>query len=290
MFMQTTTFGKQTSAIRPIEQADIRRILRMVDEAWRVHIRLSPLELGAKISLLPGFLVEDKIGLRGFMVIEPQHPNAALIMAAGLRDTWNVNSYLGLLLPEVERVAQADDLAALVHIGNGTWLTRGLLDYGFETREWILAFERYDPEPPTPVAEPAAIRAAHYNDLGAILLVDTLAFDRVWRKSVGNFSEALANAEFFIVAELDGQIIGYEWCEIYHRHAHLTRLAVHPDYQGRGIGSQLLRRAIVSALEKGVEVITLNTQENNHRSRKLYEQFGFVFTQQRLPVLSKRLK
>lgn len=267
----------------------MRKIMRMVNDAWRVHIRLSPLELSAKIGTMPGFVVEDKAGLRGFMIVEPQHPHAALIMAAGLQDTWNVKPYLELLLPKVEQIARYEGLSALVHIGNGAWLTRGLWDYGFETREWILAFERFDENPPAKVAEPTTLRPAHYNDLGAILLLDTLAFDRVWRKSVGNFSEALANAELFIVAELDGQIVGYEWCEIYQRHAHLTRLAVHPHYQGRGIGSQLLYRAIIDALDKGVDLITLNTQENNQRSRLLYERFGFRYTKQRLPVLYKDL-
>ncbi|MCP3907878.1 MAG: GNAT family N-acetyltransferase, partial [Oceanicoccus sp.] len=43
------------------------------------------------------------------------------------------------------------------------------------------------------------------------------------------------------------------------------------------------------ALAGGVNLITLNTQENNHRSRALYERFGFVDTKQRIPVLWKDL-
>jgi ribosomal-protein-alanine N-acetyltransferase len=261
----------------------------MVDDVWRVHIRLSPLELNAKIRAMPGFLVEDRVGIRGFIVIEPQHPNVAVIMAAALRDTWNVRAYLDLLLPEIERAARVENLSILAHIGNDAWLTQGLWEHGFETREWILAFERTSPDSPPAVAQPALIRPAHYRDLGTIVLLDTLAFDRVWRKSVGNFSEALAGADFFMVAELDGQIIGYEWCEIYRRHAHLTRLAVHPRYQGHGLGAQLLHRAISDALSRNVDLITLNTQEKNHRSRLLYERFGFVYTRQRMPVLAKIL-
>src|SRR6185295_4662645 len=112
----------------------------------------------------------------------------------------------------------------------------------------------------------------------------------IWRKSVGNFNEALASADSFAVAELGGQIVGYEWYERYHKHAHLTRLAVHPAYQSRGIGTQLLHAAITDALANGVNMITLNTQEDNNRSRALYERFGFVYTQQRMPVLWKNLK
>ena len=92
-----------------------------------------------------------------------------------------------------------------------------------------------------------------------------------------------------MVAILDDRLVAYEWCDIYQRHAHLTRLAVHPDYQGRGIGGQLLYRAITDALEAGADQITLNTMESNQRSRALYERFGFVDTKQRLPVLWKDL-
>jgi ribosomal-protein-alanine N-acetyltransferase len=66
-------------------------------------------------------------------------------------------------------------------------------------------------------------------------------------------------------------------------------LAIHPDYQGLGIGAQLLSRAISDALANGVTFITLNTQETNRRSRALYRRFGFVQTKQRVPVLWKDL-
>jgi ribosomal protein S18 acetylase RimI-like enzyme len=239
---------------------------------------------------MPGFLAEDKGGLRGFIIMEPQRPYTALIIAAGLRDTWSVKPYLDLLLPEIEHVARLEQLPALAHIGNVAWLVDELLARGFKIHEWVLAFERHGVEPPPPAPTPAWIRSAHYTDLPAILALDGLAFNHIWRKSAGNFSEALANADSFALAEIDGQIVGYTWYERYNRHAHLTRLAVHPASQGRGIGAQLLHRAITDALSNGVNMITLNTQENNYRSRSLYERFGFVHTQQRMPVLWKDLQ
>jgi len=122
------------------------------------------------------------------------------------------------------------------------------------------------------------------------MALDRLAFDRIWHKSIRNLNEALARASSFTVASLDGRIVAYEWCEIYGQQAHLTRLAVHPDYQGRGIGTQLLYQAIVDAIEAGAELISLNTQEDNHRSRALYRRYGFVDTKRRMPVLCKELK
>jgi ribosomal protein S18 acetylase RimI-like enzyme len=283
------TINHQTTVVRSITEADAEDILRLIDSARRVHMRIPSDSLKAKIKTAPGLLAEDRVGLRGFILIESQHSDTALVVAAALRDTWGMRPYLDSLLPEIERTAQAKGLSKLVHIGYDDWLIDSLRERGFETSEWIVNFERFGTWPKAIVSMPAVMRTAHLSDLPAILDLDALTFNQLWRKSAGNFSEALARAVSFVVAEMDGQIVGYEWCEIYRKHAHLARLAVHPNYQGHGIGAQLLYQAIVDTLTRGVTLITLNTQEDNHRSHALYKRFGFVQTEQRVPVLCKIL-
>jgi ribosomal-protein-alanine N-acetyltransferase len=282
--------ARTSPKVRAIAQSDLRRVLRMIDTAWRVSMRVSPLELSAKLKTSPGFLIEDHVGLRGFMMVEPHPPSVALVMATGVHDTWKIEAYLDLLLPEIERAVRLKNLTSLVYIGGAPWLIDELQQRGFETREWIVAFERAGADAPPSVPEPAMIRTAHAKDLPALLTLDTLTFDHIWRKSLGNFNRGLANADSFMLAEIEEEIVGYEWCEIYHHRAHLTRLAVHPNYQGRGIGAQLLHRAITDALQHHVDRMTLNTQETNRRSRSLYHRFGFVDTNQRMPVLWKDME
>jgi ribosomal-protein-alanine N-acetyltransferase len=288
--MNPLATNRESTIVRPIETADVRRLMRLLDTSWRVHLRLAPVELHAKTKQNPGLVAEDDVGLRGFMMIEPLSSSVALLIAAGLRDTWSVQPFLDVLLPEMEKVAREHNLKALVYIGNASWLVDELRARRFETREWIVAFERFGQDPPPqPPQLPAHIRTAHNSDLPVLLELDDLAFDHIGHKTAGNFSEALARADSFKVAIIDDQIVAYEWCELYGLRAHLTRLAVHPQYQGRGIGAQLLYHAITDALAAGAQRITLNTQENNYRSRALYERFGFAFNQQRMPVLWKDL-
>lgn len=277
---------RQSTVVRPIRPGDIHQLMRLISTDWRVQLRIAPNELPAKIRSLPGFIAEDRVGLRGFMMFEPLPSKIGLMVAVGLRDTWRVEPYLDLLLPRLQETAQAQKQRALVYIGNAEWLVDDLKAHNFQTREWIVSFERPGTEPPpAPGPSPATLRTAHYNDLSALLKLDDLAFEHIWHKSAGNFSEALARADSFTVAEMDDQVVAYQWCELYGRHAHLTRLAVHPAYQGRGIGAQLLYRAITETLSLGATWITLNTQEHNQRSKMLYERFGFVNTRQRIPVL-----
>jgi len=281
-----TIAADQKTIVRPIRATDVPDILRLVDSARRVHLRLSPDSLKARLGSSPGFLAEDPVGLRGFMVIEPHISGTAVIVAAAVRDTWGVRPYLAAVLPEVEQAAREKG-AAITHIGYDEWLVDGLGEHGFEICEWIVNFERFGSWPKSIVTMPALVRTAHLHDLSAILALDNLVFDQLWRKTESNFSEALARAVSFVVAEMEGQIVGYEWCEIYRKHAHLARIAVHPNYEGLGIGSQLLYQAIVDSLSRNVNLITLNTQENNVRSHALYQRFDFVQTDQRIPVLCK---
>ena len=288
--MKIPATNRQSTIVRPIEPADIGPLMRMIDTAWRVHLRVAPSELHAKIKVNPGFVALDSVGLRGFMIIEPTPPNSALIIAAGLRDSWNISPFLDVLLPKAEQAALNNQLQALVYIGNSVWLVDELPRYGFKTREWIVTFERFNTTlPPEPNLTPAKIRTAHRRDLPDLLNLDDLVFDHIWHKSTGNFNQALASAGSFSVAIIDDKIVAYQWCDVYQKLAHLTRLAVHPEYQGLGIGAQMLHRAIVDVLEMGANVITLNTQETNKRSQALYTRFGFVNTKQRMPVLWKDL-
>lgn len=55
----------------------------------------------------------------------------------------------------------------------------------------------------------------------------------------------------------------------------LHLLAVHPDFQGRGVGRILLERAVALGRERGDRVIRLDTLTWNLPGRRLYEGFGF---------------
>ncbi len=52
-------------------------------------------------------------------------------------------------------------------------------------------------------------------------------------------------------------------------------LAVHPDVQGKGLGSELLRWAEEYSRSQGLKRITVGTQINNYAALRLYEKSGF---------------
>ena len=54
-------------------------------------------------------------------------------------------------------------------------------------------------------------------------------------------------------------------------------LAVHPDYQGRGIGAEMVRAAIRLAQDKGKKAIRLDAIASNTPGHRLYECLGFAY-------------
>ena len=54
-------------------------------------------------------------------------------------------------------------------------------------------------------------------------------------------------------------------------------LAVSPDIQGKGIGSEMIREAIRIALSKGMQAIRLDALASNTPAHKIYERLGFEY-------------
>ncbi|NER96816.1 MAG: ribosomal protein S18-alanine N-acetyltransferase, partial [Symploca sp. SIO1B1] len=58
--------------------------------------------------------------------------------------------------------------------------------------------------------------------------------------------------------------------------AHITILAVHPDWRGQGLGQLLLYALLKKAQELQLEWATLEVKPSNQAALSLYQKFGFV--------------
>lgn len=83
------------------------------------------------------------------------------------------------------------------------------------------------------------------------------------------------------VAETDGTIAGFLVLARRPGHLLLENVAVHPAFQGRGIGRRLLALAETRAAEHGFHTIRLYTHAVMVENQRLYERLGYVETERR---------
>jgi ribosomal-protein-alanine N-acetyltransferase len=178
-----------------------------------------------------------------------------------------------LLLP-LRRELHVRGVQTLAYIGLAEWLLERLLESGFERVNTIVAMQKSDWNVPDWGNQSVMVRQAREGDVQLVLDIDQSVFIPLWRNTVANLTEWLANS-FFVVADREGEVVGYECLMMIGKHAHLARVAVHPDHQGRRIGVRLLAEAVAHCRKQGAYGMTLNTQRDNWRSRRLYEWFGF---------------
>ena len=112
---------------------------------------------------------------------------------------------------------------------------------------------------------------------GAILSVDSSAFDRPWQLDEGAFHDALratATARVF-VSRRDRRIDGFVLAGVTERTGFIQRLAVHPASRRSGTATRLVARALEWTEKKRCTTTVVNTETSNHAALGLYRSLGF---------------
>jgi ribosomal protein S18 acetylase RimI-like enzyme len=111
-------------------------------------------------------------------------------------------------------------------------------------------------------------------DLIAIWRVERACFPKDAYGLFTLFNMAITPGLVRLKAVVDGQIVGFVAGEINRRDAcgWIITVGVHPDYNGRGIGTALL----LSAEQRlGMPVVKLTVRRGNTRAISLYERCGY---------------
>jgi len=111
-------------------------------------------------------------------------------------------------------------------------------------------------------------------DLDEVLTIERLSFPSAWSRD-SYLRELRSRNSFYFVARLSGAIIGHAGMWTVSDEAHISTIAVHPDYRRRGLGCYLLSHLIQLARRQRAAKITLEVREANHIARSLYRKFGF---------------
>jgi [ribosomal protein S18]-alanine N-acetyltransferase len=119
-------------------------------------------------------------------------------------------------------------------------------------------------------------------DLDAVMTIEEVSFPTPW--SAGTYRREIERSRYgsyWVVSPGEGAnsaappllAYGGMWCM--GEEAHVTTIAVHPQWRQRGLGEWTLLHLIGVARARGAEVITLEVRESNEAAIRLYRKLGF---------------
>ncbi|MEZ5175061.1 MAG: N-acetyltransferase [Acidimicrobiia bacterium] len=125
-------------------------------------------------------------------------------------------------------------------------------------------------------------------DLDRLLCIDIAAFEGFWqfdRNALDEATHATSKSDVFVINDGDSGVAGYAIVGYGHAISYLQRVAVHPKWQGQGMGRSLIRAAARGARRAGSRALLLNTKSENEPAIGLYESEGYVLLPESLAVL-----
>ncbi len=231
--------------------------------------------------------------LAGFACLDPVYQNLAFevdltfskVLDPGRLIRWAIRRWKRILPPDTEEISldcacRAEDQARIA------WITR----FKFRPQPvWSLRLERdltqpipeaglpvgFDIRPVQPEDDEAWVKVAQ----AAHGTQDTTTELRVAMCSGMNYERGLD----LVVTAPGGELVGYCVCTINKGENILTGrkvgfcdpIAVHPDYQRRGLAQALLVEGMCRLRERGMEVAALGTSSENDAAIRVYEAAGF---------------
>ena len=274
-----------TITIRQASHQDISTVTSFMDRAILVHRNLDWQPLIEWVPREPFLLRYENKKLISLFSCAPDPEGVAWIHAFAV-DHWSSDIgkiWRSLLEPAIERLKILQ--SNLFSVALNDWYNRLLNETGFAVKQNIIVL-RWDQVMPSilPLQNGIILRPMDPSDLDQVAELDRKAFDPAWTISRVSMEHVFLSAAHSTVAEMDGHIVGYELSTSSYFSAHLTRLAVSPDFKKANIGYSLTRAMLEFFSSRGIQQITVNTQDDNAASIGLYKKLGFHVTDESFPI------
>ncbi len=285
--------------IRLLTLDDSPLVERLLRTSEYIYQRFTLDELSSLLIHYPCVGLFHGASIHGFLLSQNVNPPTAWI--AGFGVSWTESraylSILDKLLAFLYDELAVRKVLSLHYSGNDTahdWLRAVLLTHGFAPYRFLYSYDKFNYDVPSRGNQQVTVRPVNLadvpgNDMSALLALEDVCFEDLWRYDTVAFLEIAATHPYFVVAELNNQVVGYQFNAIDGEYGYFVRIAVHPSVSSQGIGARLMAEAMRFFAQQYVLRIMLNTQQENSHAHRLYEWFGFIRLQQEGFVLRKAL-
>lgn len=114
------------------------------------------------------------------------------------------------------------------------------------------------------------------DDVDAVVEMEQLSFTTPWPRDAFVNELTINQHAKYVVVTSNGRVIAYCGMWVILDEAHITNIAVHPQFRGRKLGEALMRQMMGVAVLYGGKRMTLEVRPSNLTARNLYAKLGFT--------------
>ena len=134
---------------------------------------------------------------------------------------------------------------------------------------------------------PYVVEPMHLEDLEEVLAIERMSFPLPWSLRAYRWELTNNHNACYLVARhrqpkqgalkttAPSPVLAYGGFWLVIDEAHISTLAVHPDWRRHGLGSLIMAALLDKAVERGAVVATLEVRVSNEAAQNLYRTFGF---------------
>jgi [ribosomal protein S18]-alanine N-acetyltransferase len=131
---------------------------------------------------------------------------------------------------------------------------------------------------------PYVLRQATIDDAATMVEIERIIYGKAPWNEAAFISDIKRSDRLYVVMQTAlGRIVALVGLSLHPRtgDGHITNIAVSPSYQGRGMGTFLMRAMIAVALAHGMKSVSLEVRIENQGAQRLYHRLGFSIYQQK---------
>ncbi len=120
------------------------------------------------------------------------------------------------------------------------------------------------------------IRKMDKKDIDQVMEIESIAYGKFFWPTEAFVAELENGLGYYFVAEDESKkIIGYAGFWLIYDEAHITTIAIHPDFRRQGLGDRLLQKMIEAGYEKNAKWFTLEVRASNIAAQNMYYKYNF---------------
>lgn len=118
-------------------------------------------------------------------------------------------------------------------------------------------------------------RRARPEDLKRLVELEESCFAIPWNEGAIKSEISHSRLKCYVVAEKNGEILGYGGLWIILDEGHINRICVLPKYRNRHIGRDVVKALMAESMKEGCTSFTLECRASNEHAIRLYLGLGF---------------